>query len=234
MKKNLNRIAVVPARFGSKRIPKKNIKDFNGKPIIQYILNTASNSGLFDIIHVSTDSDEFSQILSRIGYSPKFMRPSYLADDYTPILDVVKYVLTTYYNQGIAFDYVTCLYPCSPLITSEILIDAAHVFSGLPKSAALISVTEFSAPIQWAYSFGNSNKLIPDKPSAYLARSQDMGPRYYDTGNFSFFNSLDVINDNVSENNFYGYPLSKEFAIDIDDNSDWLLAEAMFSINNRS
>ena len=122
------RLAIIPARGGSKRIPRKNILDFCGKPMVGHILATAKKSELFTVIHVSTDDDEICKIVSNLGFSPDFKRSNDLADDTTPILPVLKQVTEKYLELGKSFDEVWLLMSCAPLIEPKDLQAAANLF----------------------------------------------------------------------------------------------------------
>lgn len=110
------RLAIVPARGGSTRIPEKNIRDFCGKPMIAHILNAARKSGLFEFIHVSTESTHIAEIVQRLGFPIDFPRPGELANDHTPLMPVLKYVVETYQSSGRRFDEIWLLMACAPLI----------------------------------------------------------------------------------------------------------------------
>jgi len=112
----IKRLAIIPARGGSKRIPNKNILEFCGKPIISYILEVVKNSNLFDVIHVSTDSEAIADVVAKLGFPVDFFRPSELADDYTPVMPVLKYVHDEYMKRGRVFDQVWSLMPTSPFM----------------------------------------------------------------------------------------------------------------------
>src|SRR5947207_11884930 len=119
------RIAIIPARGGSKRIVNKNIRDFCGKPMVAHVLGTAKASGLFDVIHVSTESTTIRRIVEDLGFRVDFLRPIELADDQTPIMPVLKYVADTFASRGQVFDQVWLLMACAPLIDSRDLNEAA-------------------------------------------------------------------------------------------------------------
>ena len=128
----MKRLAVIPARGGSKRIHKKNIKTFCGKPIISYSLEAAESSNLFDTIHVSTDCNEIAEVVTKLGYSIDFLRDPNLADDMTPIMPVLKWVISEYESRNIYFDEVVLLMPCSPMIESFDLPCPKYVHPWVP------------------------------------------------------------------------------------------------------
>ena len=119
LKKRNNILVIIPARGGSKRIKNKNIKNFCGKPMINYIIDEALESKLFEKIHVSTDCLEIKEIVQKNNLKIDFMRPSSLADDHTPIMPVLSYVIKKYFEKNLYFDEIWLLYACSPLIDSS-------------------------------------------------------------------------------------------------------------------
>ena len=230
------RLAVIPARGGSKRIPNKNVKNFCGQPMIAYILNTARESGLFHTIHVSTDSIAIKECVEKLGYRVDFLRPKSLADDHTPIMPVLKYVASNYKEEGgKQFDEVWLLMACSPLITSNDLLGASKIFDSSKKLSPLLAITEYSAPIEWAFTLEENNVLVPVQKGMFAVRSQDIRKKYFDAGAFAVFPSSIVLGSTGagSDNGFVGYVLPKGHGIDIDDESDWRLAEALYRINSR-
>lgn len=228
----MKRIAIIPARGGSKRIPNKNIRDFCGKPMISYILNEAIKSNLFDKIHVSTDSEQIANIVFNLEFSIDFMRPAYLSDDFTPLQPVIEYVLKNYANINTYYDELWLLLPCSPLIEANDLIEASKFMKeNQISNNGLIAVVEYSAPIDWAYGINTSGILIPIEKEKLFKRSQDLDKRYHDSGTFMSFcidNHSDLSNPKVINDSFLGYKISKFKGIDIDTNEDWELVENIY------
>ena len=120
----MGNICIIPARGGSKRIPKKNIKEFLGKPIIAYSIKAALDSGLFDEVMVSTDDVEIADIAKKFGAKVPFMRSAKNSDDFATTFDVIEEVIQVYKTQGKRFENICCIYSCAPFITSEILLKA--------------------------------------------------------------------------------------------------------------
>lgn len=230
------RIAVVPARGGSKRIPEKNIRDFCGRPMIGHVLQTAGDSGLFDIVHVSTDSPRVRDTVEALGFGVDFMRPARLADDITPILPVLKFVVSTYFERGERFDEAWLLMPCAPFIESSDLSGAAEVLGHASAGTSVMAVAEYPAPIEWAYRLAPDRVLTPVQPGMFAARSQDLDTAYFDAGAFAGMPSASVLASEGAGSNtqFLGYVLDPRKAIDIDDEADWVLAEAMFLARNKT
>jgi pseudaminic acid cytidylyltransferase len=226
----MKRIAIIPARSGSKRIIDKNIKSFCGKPIIAYTLEAVKNSNLFDVIHVSTDSKKIADLVISLGYSVDFLRPAKLSDDYTPIMPVLKWVLQEFRERGIIFDEVATIMPCAPFIESSDLISASKLLEDNQCRNPILAVAPYSAPIEWAFNIEDDSILNPVQPGMFSKRSQDLPSHYYDTGSFAFFSYDFVINsEGAGSDDFYrGQIIEKYKAIDIDDVEDWNYAEKLF------
>ena len=224
------RIAIIPARGGSKRIPGKNIRNFCGKPIIAHILETAQRSGLFDIIHVSSDDRRIIDTVERLGFTVDFPRPKELADDHTPIMPVLQFVLETYLKRGKAFDQVFLLDATAPLIDAEDLKGAAALFDKIDDDKSLLAITEYPVPVEWAYDRAADGVLIPIQPGSFAIRSQDLGVKYYDSGCFAIFTSYRILNSDSEgdDSDYIGYVLPKYKVVDIDYPEDWFFAEALY------
>lgn len=226
------RLAIIPARGGSKRIANKNIRNFCGKPMIAHVLQAARGSGLFDVIHVSTDSLLIRETVENLGFQFDFMRPHELADDYTPIMPVLKYVTDAYALQGQLFDQVWLLMACAPLIETSDLQQAAQLFDQSGGSSPVLAVSEYPAPIEWAFSRSSDGKLTPVQRGMFAVRSQDLEKKYFDAGVFTAFPAaiVQASEGAGSDMDFIGYMMPKGKSIDIDDESDWILAEAMYQV----
>jgi len=224
------RIAIIPARGGSKRIPNKNIADFCGKPMITYILDVAEKSKLFDVIHVSTDSERIAEIVTSFGFPVDFMRPINLSDDNTPIMPVLKYVVDTYHERGVDFEEVSLLMACAPLIEVNDLIEATKLLHFHNNQMAVLGVAPYPAPIEWAYERQPDGLLVPVQPGMFSVRSQDMVEKYFDAGMFGFFPTKSILESEGAgrDDQFIGQTLPKYKAIDIDEPEDWLLVEAIY------
>ena len=224
------RLAVIPARGGSKRIVNKNTRDFCGNPMISYVLRAAAESGLFDVIHVSTDSEGIRETVENLGFPINFMRPTELADDHTPIMPVLKYVTDTYASCGQEFDEVWLLMACSPLIEMHDLQEAAKLFERSVCSKSLMAVAEYPVPIEWAFCREIDGTLKPVQSGMFSVRSQDLEKKYFDAGMFVVYSSSVVRGSEGagSDSDYIGYLLSKGKAIDIDDEDDWAIAEALY------
>src|SRR5574344_2125131 len=142
----MKNIAIIPARGGSKRIPRKNIKDFLGKPIIAYSIEAAIQSNLFEEIMVSTDDEEIAEVAERFGAKVPFMRSTETANDFASTNDVLKEVIATYEKQNIAFENMCCIYATAPLIQSNKIIEAYHRLVS-SEFSMVYPVVPFSYPI---------------------------------------------------------------------------------------
>lgn len=229
------RIAIIPARGGSKRIPRKNIRDFCGKPMLGHILEAASASGLFATIHVSTEDAEIQQVAARLGHPVHFPRPVELADDHTGIMPVLRQVVQTFQELGQSFDQVVLLMACAPLIDAADLQGAAALFDRWGGTRPVLSVAPYPAPVEWAFARQENGAVHPLHPGKFAIRSQDLHPCYYHTGSFIFFPVERVLREGpVTQEGYVGYPLPKWKSVDIDDAEDWELAEALFrGLRNR-
>jgi len=227
-----SRIAIIPARGGSKRIPQKNIRNFCGKPIISYPLAAARDSQLFGKIHVSTDSQDIVDVVNELGFNIDFLRPVDLADDFTPIMPVLKFVLEEYARAGEIFDEVWLLMPCAPLFSAWDLVEASGQYSAESKKS-LQCIVEYPVPIEWAYDRNEDKSLKPLNPGMFAVRSQDIPKKYYDAGAFYIFPYDTVLNSTGAgtDSGYLGFLLPKSKVIDIDDQDDWAIAEALFLAN---
>ncbi len=230
----MSKLAIIPARGGSKRIPKKNIKDFLGAPIISYAIRTALDSGLFDEVMVSTDSEEIAEIAKEYGAKVPFVRSAETASDFATTMDVLEEVVSEYSKAKITFDYVCCIYPCTPLLSSDILSKA---FTLLQEKSldCVFPILEYSFPIQRAVRL-NSNDLVEMiQPEHLLTRSQDLESSYHDAGQFYFLDADSLVNQKKLLTDKTGYIVLSEFdAQDIDNPSDWKLAELKYQLKNQA
>lgn len=223
----MSAIAIITARGGSKRIPKKNIKEFCGKPMIAYSIGAALESGAFDEVMVSTDSAEIADIALKYGASVPFMRSEAASNDYATTADVLIEVLGRYKESGADFDCFCCLYPTAPFVTSEMLGEAMDRFSGT-NADSMMTVTRFSFPPQRALLIRDGS-LEYQYPENANKRSQDLEPVYHDCGQFyicrthSFISSRSLVMENTLP-----FIVPEERVQDIDNESDWLIAEAKY------
>lgn len=198
--------------------------------MIAHTLDTARESGLFDVVHVSTESTHVRTTVEGLGYRVDFMRPEHLADDMTPIMPVLKYVVETYAARGQTFDEVWQLLACSPLITANDLREAAAMIERAGGDTPLISVAPYPVPIEWAYRRTADGMLAPVQPGMFATRSQDLERAYF-SASFAVMPAAMVLSSKGAgpDTGFLGYVLDRTKAIDIDDEDDWALAESLFA-----
>ena len=226
----MKRLAIIPARGGSKRIPRKNIKDFCGHPMISYPIKAAANAKIFDTIHVSTDSLEISDVAGKYGHLPDFLRPENISDDHVPMMECLKYVVKRYEDLGHKFDTVALIYATSPLIDAEDLKLACHEFEKTDRHLAMLAVTSYPSPVEHAFRMDENSNLYPDKPEALSKRTQDLPEAMYDAGMFAFYSSDHLKNSNGAGNffGFKGFKVPATRVTDIDWPDDWIHAEALY------
>lgn len=227
------KIAVIPARGGSKRIPRKNIRMFAGRPIIAWSISAALQSKLFDIVCVSTDDEEIASIARRFGADVPFIRPSALSDDYTGTDAVVAHAIQVL--GGVAgVELACCIYATAPFVTPESLTRGYQTLIESRKQFAF-SVTTYPFPVQWALRLTPDNGVEPISPSALKRRSQDLEEAYHDAGQF-YWGRADAF---VAGKPFFTADaapviLPRYEVQDIDTEEDWVRAEAMFMAINRT
>ena len=219
-------IAVIPARGGSKRIPRKNIKAFSGKPMIAYAITAAKNSGLFDHVLVSTDDAEIAAIANEWGAETPFVRPAELANDFTATVPVVAHAIQACEALGWNFDNVCCIYPGVPLIEFEDLQGAfRHLEAG--RADYCFPVAEFPSAVQRALKQNSDGVMQTFYPEFELARSQDLEPAYYDAGQFYWGKKKAWLSNPRIHSNGAGYVIPSWRVIDIDTPADWDRAELL-------
>lgn len=228
----MKNIAIITARGGSKRIPRKNIRPFLGKPIMAYGIEAALKSGLFDEVMVSTDDAEIAKIALEYGASVPFMRTEATSNDYATTVEVLLEVLQQYQVQGKAFDYACCIYPTAPFVTPELLQQA---FAKLKAEEldCVFPVLPFSFPIQRALRLDAQQRISMFYPEHLTTRSQDLEKAYHDSGQFYFFKPEVLFDQGKLITEQTGAILLKEWqAHDIDNEEDWKVAEIKFKSFN--
>lgn len=225
-------IAIITARGGSKRIPKKNIRPFCGKPIIAYSIKAALDSKLFDEVMVSTDSEEIATVAKQYGASVPFMRSEKNSNDYAVTADVLEEVITEYQKRSQHFNNYCCLYPTAPFITSVRLEHAFSRFLFQPNTQALVAVVKYSFPPQRSFIIRN-NLLQYQYPEHEKTRSQDLEEIYHDCGQFYFGKVNDFMKfHTLIMPQTMPYILSEEEVQDIDTETDWEIAELKYKVFN--
>lgn len=222
-------IAIITARGGSKRIPKKNIKEFCGKPIIAYSIEAALKSGCFNEVMVSTDSEEIAEIAKRYGASVPFYRSAATSDDYATTADVLMEVLERYSDMGEEFEYMACLYPTAPFVTADKLKKAMAMLNDSNVNAVM-PVVAFSYPPQRCYVIDN-NRLSMKWKENYSKRSQDLEKMYHDSGQFYMYRVKEYIKQSGRIMDNIAPIIVDELEVqDIDNETDWKLAEIKYSM----
>jgi len=223
------KLAIIPARGGSKRIPRKNIKEFDGKPIIAFAIQAALESGCFDTVMVSTDDAEISVIARFLGAEVPFMRSAQMSGDGVGTVPVLLDVLEKYRQQGKAFSDICCIYPCNPFLTAEKLAKGLdkHIKS---KASSTFPVVAYSYPIWRSLRF-NGFRFEMLWPENYHARSQDLGTVYHDAGQFYWLNPLDLAKERKLFMDRSEPLIYSELEVqDIDTLEDWALAEVKYQL----
>ncbi|MDR2044038.1 MAG: pseudaminic acid cytidylyltransferase [Clostridium sp.] len=222
-------IAVIPARGGSKRIPRKNEKEFCGKPILAYSVEAALASELFDTVMVSTEDERIAALAVQYGAQVPFYRSAATAGDYATTSDTLIEVLTRYRKRGEEFPFACCLYPTAPFVTARKLREG---FDRLRTSQAevLIPVVAFSYPIQRALVI-RQERLVFEHPQYLDSRSQDLEPHYHDAGQFYFFRVEPFFRHRrLMAGDVLPYEVSELEVQDIDRETDWKLAEIKYRL----
>lgn len=224
-------IAIIPARGGSKRIPRKNIKDFLGKPIIAYSIEAAIKSKLFDEVMVSTDDEEIAAIARQCGANVPFARSSENANDYATTVDVLVEVLESYKALNRTFEIGCCIYPTAPFVSTEILQKSYQILDN-EKLDSIYPIQKFSFPPQRGVVF-DEKKLRWQNPENAQVRSQDLTPIYHDAGQFYFFKTEKLLkNRSILTQNTSGIVISEMDAHDIDNEEDWKIAEFKYRLRS--
>jgi pseudaminic acid cytidylyltransferase len=225
-------IAIIPARGGSKRIPRKNIKPFLSIPIIKYSIDAAIQSGYFDEIMVSTDDEEIADVAKTFGAKVPFFRSLKTSDDYSTVTDVLEEVILQYRDKGQTFDYLCCIYPTAPFVNAEKLKIGMDL---LIKTGCdcVLPVTRFSFPIQRSLKIENDRALMI-WPENYLSRSQDLMPAYHDCGQFYCMRTQSMLEQKkLFAKNTIPMVTSSLEVQDIDNEEDWLIAEIKYRLLNK-
>lgn len=227
----MGNIAIITARGGSKRIPKKNIKEFMGKPMIAYAIEAALNSEVFDEIMVSTDCSEIAEISKKYGASVPFLRSEKTSGDFATTYDVLEEVMFEYNKSNKEFDTLCCLYPCVPFLKAESLTNAYQKMQ--EKGAnAILPVCKYPVPIEWALKI-DGDYIEPNNREALNIRSQDLIPKYFDAGMFYFcktelmFKYKCLVPDKT-----LGFIIDESQCQDIDTQEDWKMAEMKYKLKN--
>lgn len=223
------RLAVIPARGGSKRIPRKNIRDFAGKPAFTHVLAAAAESEAFDVIHVSTDDAEIAHAAALAGFPPGFDRDAKLADDFAPIRDVVSWTLREYANRGEVFDTVALLYATAFFLTPDIIQTACSAFEDGDRTRPLLGVVDIGTPLEKLFVEDEAGLLRSVDKARFGDRTQDLTPAYRDAGAFGLFDATMLMDEKTGSDplRFRPFRLPPWTGLDIDTEEDWEFAERL-------
>lgn len=227
------KLAVIPARGGSKRIPRKNIKDFFGRPMIAWSIAAARDSGCFDRIVVSTDDAEIAAVARAHGAETPFVRPLELADDHTPTIPVIAHAIQWYLDRGEAVDAACCIYATAPFVQAEDL--RAGLAALMAEDCAYVfSATSFPFPIQRAIRINAQGRAEMFNPEHFATRSQDLEEAFHDAGQFywgrpeAWLQGLPIFSPQSIP-----LRLPRNRVQDIDTLEDWVQAEQLFALQQR-
>lgn len=229
MEVSMSKIAIITARGGSKRIPRKNIKEFCGKPILAYSIEAVISTGIFDTVMVSTDDEEIAAIAKQYGAEVPFYRSEKTADDYATTNDVLLEVLEEYAKMGQVFDLGCCIYPTAPFVNSQRLLEGINRLQN-SEADTLIPVVSFSYPPQRAMVI-REDRLVFHSPEYLDSRSQDLEKHYHDVGQFYIFRTKAFQkNKKLMIGNILPLEIPELEVQDIDTLMDWELAELKYRL----
>lgn len=222
-------VAIITARGGSKRIPRKNIKPFLGKPILEYSIEAALGADMFHEVMVSTDDEEIAQVAKKAGAKVPFFRSDETSNDFATTADVILEVLESYERIGMKFSQACCIYPTAPFVTSN-AIKTAMMLLEQEKADSVIPVVKFSFPPQRCVVI-NNGRLEPKWPENMAKRSQDLEPYYHDCGQFYCLN-VDSFKKQkaIWMKNVVPFIQDESNVQDIDTLEDWKIAEMKYRI----
>lgn len=224
------RIALIPARGGSKRIPRKNIKPFCGKPIIAYSIQAAKDAGCFDHIIVSTDDDEIAEVAHKEGADIPFIRPEEFSNDYATTMDVIRHTLGWYENNNVNISAICCLYATAPFITAQDLRKGFDILQS-EECAFTFSATSYAFPVQRAFYLNDQHSIQMFQPKHLETRSQDLVEAYHDAGQF-YWCRAEAVRKNLPIFAAHSKPvlLDRSRVQDIDTPEDWTFAQFLYKV----
>ena len=227
-------IAIIPARGGSKRILRKNVKLLAGVPAIAYPIMLALNSGIFERVIVSTDDSEIAEVSRKYGAEVPFLRSGELSNDFTITVDVIADAIEQLQHQDESFDYICCVYPVTPLLRENRLKEA---FGALASGMwdYVFPAIEFPSPIERGFKKGESGLIEFSYPEFANTRTQDIAKTFHDAGQFYFGKSEAWLERRpILNGNSTFIELAKNETLDIDDLEDWELVEKLIDLNKKS
>lgn len=227
----MKNIAIIPARSGSKGLPDKNIIDLKGHPLMYYTIKAALDSGIFDEIMVSTDSEMYAGVAKECGANVPFLRSEATSGDKAGSWDVVREVLSNYMEWGIKFDYVALLQPTSPLRNSDDIIGTYNLIKAGANNA--VSISEVEHPVQWCFTLPENGCMEEFAKSPYCnMRRQDLEKHYMENGAIYIVNAKKIMSQNYNfyADRCYGYVIPRERSVDIDGKIDIIVAKAYMDL----
>lgn len=230
----MSAIAIIPARGGSKRIPRKNLREFHGRPIVGYAIRAALESGLFEEVMVSTDDDRIAAVAGECGAAVPFRRSAATASDHATTLDVLREVIAGYRAKGRQFDRLCCLYATAALTDGETLRAGQAMLAENREAACVVPVVRYGHPVQRALAI-RDGRLAPLGPAFAATRSQDLEPAYHDAGQWYWMRtrSLDDPDFSILGPGSMPFVQGAMQVQDIDNEADWALAEAKYELLQR-
>jgi pseudaminic acid cytidylyltransferase len=229
----MSSLAIIPARGGSKRIPRKNIRCFHGKPMIAWSIHAALESNAFDAVLVTTDNEEIASIAEKAGAIVPFQRPSELSCDFAPTMPVLVHAIDWWQKNRYMLEFAGCIYATAPFIRPKILSQAIQILH-TSASDFVLSVARFDYPVQRSLRLDGNGMLNFAEPENALKRSQDLEPRYHDAGQF-FAGRVEAFQHYEAVLNGRCQPMiiPNDEAVDIDTEEDWRMAEKLYAIHDR-
>lgn len=222
----MNKVAVIPARGGSKRIPRKNIIKIGGIPLLGHTINRLTESVLFDEIFVSTEDQEIAEIARDYGAKVPFVRQPQLADDYASTKEVIVDAIKRLNLDSFPNLAVCCVYPSSALLTKKLILNSYKRFLEL-DNGFLAFVQEYGHPIQRAMRINNQGKLVPINPEKVTVRTQDLPKAFHDTGSAYWGSIRSWMSEGSILENAFGYEIARSESIDLDNMEDLKLLSAL-------
>lgn len=228
----MTNVALIPARGGSKRIPRKNIKEFYGKPLIAYSIEAALRSGCFDKVIVSTDDEEIAAVARKYGAETPFIRPKTISDDFATTKDVINHFLNYLQENNLDYDCLCTIYATAPLLQEKYIIEGYNKLKNL-NVVNVFSCTTMPFPIQRTFKIDNQGRCEMFWPEEFNTRSQDLEEAYQDAGQFYWKNLRIDSSKNMFDSDSAGIVIPRHFVQDIDTLEDWKRAEYMYQVINK-
>jgi N-acylneuraminate cytidylyltransferase len=227
----MSTIAVIPARGGSKRIPRKNIRPFGGRPMIGWPIQAARASALFDAIIVSTDDDEIASVAQACGAEAPFRRPAGLSGDHTPTLPVISHAIQWFEEHRGPVAHVCCIYATAPFLDARLLQQGLSILKSHPDAEFAFSVTSYAYPIFRSLKINSDGSVTMFWPEHELTRSQDLPEAFHDAGQFYWGDKSAFLHrTGILASRSYPVILPRDLVYDIDTLEDWDLAEKRFAL----